>query len=187
MDVILKPTIKELVETMNMSIIQGGITGNHNFDHIFVCGNLLEASGEVDKVVKNLFVKYLYGSLIKYTENPERIVFSSCDDNEVIYGAAIYGLNPMIHTERVSRRTYAVSVQAHPILDKESLLVLVDTENRVDLHFQLKKGSSKTVKIGSETKTRLINQNDPVTTNLQLVGTFERFFADQECVVYASE
>ncbi|KAG2229760.1 hypothetical protein INT48_004764 [Thamnidium elegans] len=183
---ILNPTIKELVETMNMSIIQAGITGNHNFDHIFVSGNLLEASGEVDKVVKDSFVKYLYCSLMKYTENAERIVFSSCNDNEVIYGAAMYGLEPVLHTERVSRRTYAVSVQAHPVLTKELPLVIVDTEKQVDLHFQSKKGSSKTIKMGSETKTRLINQNDPVTMNLQLVGTFERFFADQECVVYAT-
>lgn len=172
---------------MNMSIIQAGITGNYNFDHIFVIGILLEASGEVDKVVKDLFVKYLYGSLIKYTVSAKRIMFSSCNDNEVIHGAAMYGLNPMLHTERVSRRTYAVSVQAHPVLTKESASVIVDTENQVDLHFQSRKGSSKTIKIGSETKTRLINQNDPVTMNLQLVGTFERFFADQECVVYASK
>lgn len=183
----MKPTIEELVETMNMSLIQAGITQNYYFDHVFVSGNLLEASENVNEEVKKLFVRYLFRSLFRNIADEKRIKFSKCDNNEVIYGAAMYSLDPELYTERVSRRTYAVSLQAHPVLTDELPLILANTENHVDLHFQLKKGSPETIKVDSETKIRLINQNDKVTMDLQSVGTFERFFADEECLVYASK
>ncbi|KAG2229767.1 hypothetical protein INT48_004771 [Thamnidium elegans] len=110
------------------------------------------------------------------------VKFSDCNGDEVISGAAMYGLDPELHTERVSRRTYAVSVQARPVRTDQLPLILTDTEKHVDIHFQSKKGSHETIKVKPETKIRLINQNDPVTMSLQSVSTFERFFLQTKSV-----
>lgn len=186
---ILKPALKELLETMNMHMIQSGITRDFTwFQNIFIFGTLVEATNDVDEFIKKFVNDWIFDSLPGMLKKKEDIIFTVCNGNEVINGTAMYGLDTTLYMERISRRTYAVSVQAHPFLiDSQIETPLANTEEIIVLHFQSKKESSETNKIDPTTKTILINQNDRVTMDIQSTGTFERFFVDQDCIVYASK
>lgn len=100
--------------------------------------------------------------------------------SEVIYGAAFYGLYPTIYTQRISRRTYAISVVAYNNMIEKK---------RVDLYHQPKSGSSMIDIIPTEIMPFfvLIKKGGKVSAEVQTIGTFKRFFAKEDCIVYASK
>lgn len=186
---ILKPALKELLETMNMHMIQSGITRDYTrFHNIFVFGTLVEATVDADEHIKRYIKDWIFESLPGMLKKKDNILFTICNGNEVINGAAMYGLDTTHYMERISRRTYAVSVQAHPIsIDTQMATPLANTQENVTVHFQSRRESSETNRIDPATKTTLIKQHDRVTMDIQSIGTFERFFVDQDCIVYASK
>lgn len=186
---ILIPALKKLLETVNMDMIQSGITQDYTgFHNLFFFGTLIQATDDINTFIKAFIKGWMYDSLPGMLKSKDDILFTICNNNEVINGAAIYGLDTTLYMERISRRTYAVSVQAHPFsIDSQTSMPLANTKENIPVHFQSRKGSSETKKIGPTTKIKLIEQKDRVTMEIQSIGTFERFFVDQDCIVYASK
>lgn len=175
---VLKPTIQELMENINMHIIQAGMTRRYKLNNIFIFGAFVEASRSIQKLIEKTTIDYLARSL--GIDKKEDILFTNCNGNEVINGTAMYGLDPTIYTERVSRNTYKVSVVAYSSMN--------NTDNTlVDLHFQPERGSSRTLKVAHEENITLIHKHEPITTDMQSIGTFKRFFVGKDCIVYASK
>ncbi|KAI7895644.1 uncharacterized protein EV154DRAFT_494467 [Mucor mucedo] len=185
---ILKPALIELLETTIMHMIQSGITRDYTgFHNLFFFGTLVEATDDGNNFIKTFIKGWMYDSLPGMLKTKDNILFTICDNNEVINGAAMYGLDTTLYMERISRRTYAISVQAHPFLiDSQTAMPLANTKENTSVHFQSQKESSETNKIDPTTKIKLIKQNDKITMDMQSIGKFERFFVDQDCIVYAT-
>lgn len=176
---ILKPTIKSVVDEIYAHILQANMLQQYILDNVVMLGEFLKASDDLRNIIQNI----TYGEIffIGICKGEKDIIESEedCRGNEVIFGAAIHGLDPTIHTQRIARRTYAVSVIAYNNMYEKKM---------VDLYHQPTSGSSKIDKISTENKPFiLIKKGDKLNAEVQTIGTFKRFFAEEDCIVYASK
>lgn len=148
-------------------------------DNVVMVGEFLDASDDLKTLIQNITHGELF-SLDICNEKKDIIESEEdCRGNEVIFGAAIHGLDPTVHTLRIARRTYAVSVIAYNNMFEK---------REIDLYHQPTSGSSKIDKISIEHKPFiLIHKGDKLTAEVQTIGTFKRFFAKEDCIVYAGK
>lgn len=174
---ILKPTIKSVTEEIYAHILQTNMLQQYTLDNVVMVGEFLDSSDELQNLIQNITHGELFS--LSICNEKQDIIESEegCRGNEVIFGAAIHGLDPTVHTQRIARRTYAVSVIAYNNMFEKKV---------VELYHQPTSGSSKIDKISIEHKPFiLINKGDKLTAEVQTIGTFKRFFAEEDCVVYA--
>ncbi|KAI7891318.1 uncharacterized protein EV154DRAFT_420603 [Mucor mucedo] len=135
-------------------------------------------------------------------------------DTAAMRGAAYYGNYPEIFTERVSRRSYAIQVYGYKrqkfeidiekslskmklrggknvkndIYNEEAANAYSDVNKPVNLYYQSSYNSSLKDSDSLRTPddvTFLISRGDKISAHNQMHGILKRFYAEEECIVYA--
>ncbi|KAI7891303.1 uncharacterized protein EV154DRAFT_464359 [Mucor mucedo] len=144
------------------------------------------------------------------------LVIDNRGDTAAMRGAAYYGNYPEIFTERVSRRSYAIQVCGYErqkfeidteknilemklrggknvkndIYNEEAANAYSDVNKPVNLYHQLSYNSSLKDRNSLRAPgdlTRLISRGDKISERNQMHGILKRFYAEEECIVYASK
>ncbi|KAI7891298.1 uncharacterized protein EV154DRAFT_420532, partial [Mucor mucedo] len=137
-------------------------------------------------------------------------------DIAAMRGAAYYGNYPETFTERVSRRSYAIQVRGYKrqkfeidtekslsemklrggknvkndIYNEEAANAYSDVDRPVNLYYQSSYNSSLKDSDSLRTPddvTFLISRGDKISECNQMHGISKRFYAEEECIVYASK
>ncbi|GAN05319.1 hypothetical protein MAM1_0087c04789 [Mucor ambiguus] len=204
---VFRPAIRDLVSDISRYSTQVDII-NFRMDKIFLIGKLVEAKEETYSFLERVITKSL--SEVLNIGNDLITTSSSINVNTHILGAQIYANEPYSYTERVARKTYVIGLQSYTVKEfkgeiKERIQALKDAdEDNKDkiydleaeyalrdkkgpaLFYQREYNPSLFVPKGPTDSTLLIARGKKVLEQDQVAGIERKFFAHEECLVYAS-
>lgn len=212
LEYVFRPAAKDFASEINRFATQSDMTQRFVLDNIFLSGFLLEASKSNYEFLERIVISNIseiMGIQTKY------ITSSKDNGKEALLGAAIYGNCPTNFTERVARTSYAVNVRAYKIrefeeqakkeIEEEKKKDVKDLKKRiynvesayshisdeiVDLFYQSPHNPSKYTSDFDRKKndlTYLIRRGDKILEKDQKKGIFKKFYAHEDCIVYASK
>ncbi|KAI7886385.1 uncharacterized protein EV154DRAFT_521279 [Mucor mucedo] len=207
------PAIRDLTSAIKCNGMQRNMFRLYDIDNIFLSGFSVEAKKETSDFLERIVIKTLSEAL---SIPRSRICLSDASGKEALLGAAYYGNYPETFTERVSRRSYAIQVCGYKrqkfeidieknisemklkggknvkndIYNEEAANAYSDLDKPVKLYYQSSYNSSSKDSNSlrnPEDVTRLISRGDKITEHNQMHGIVKRFYAEEECIVYASK
>lgn len=204
---VFRPAIRDLVSDISRYCTQVDII-NFRLDNIFLIGKLIEAK----EPTYSFLERVITNSISEVMNIGSEVIITSDNISEKnhILGAQIYGENPDTYTERVARKTYVIGVEAFKvkpfeddfykkkaklnpnddvkdkIYDLEAEYALRGEES-VDLFYQPEFNPSLKEEKGPKDSTLLIPRGKKVLEKDQVAGIEKKFFAHDECLVYASK
>ncbi|CEP07046.1 hypothetical protein [Parasitella parasitica] len=203
---VFRPAIRDLVSDISRYSTQVDII-NFRLDKIFMVGKLVEAKDATYSFLESVITK----SISEVMNVGSELITTSEDINahNHILGAQIYAEDPTTYTERVARKTYVIGIEAFKtqpfedeILEKlERLKKEDDSKDRiydleaeyalkgqepVELFYQPESNPSLKIKKTADDATLLIPRGKKVLEKDQVDGIEKKFFAHEECLVYAS-
>lgn len=204
---VFRPAIRDLASEINRFATQVDMAQRFSFDKIFVSGILVDALPNTYSFIERILTKNLSEVMNILSD-----IITPSEDNgkEALLGAAHYGHHPEDFTERVSRKSYIVNVRAfaprefsqavknelaklktkNEKYDLEAMNALIDETQEVELQHQLAYNPSRkddSLKRGPNQATFLIHRGDKITEKDQMQGISKKFYAERECIVYASK
>lgn len=213
LEYVFRPASRDLASEINRFATQVDMSRLFNFDNIFLSGFLLEAKKEAYSFLEKIVLKNISEVM---NIQIDLITPSTDNGKEALLGAAHYGNHPEDFTERVSRRSYVVKVCAfkrkeftddvkqkiiaienkkerstkHSVYNEEAKNALVDKKKPVSLYHQSFSNPSlknNDFKRAPDNVTFLIYRGDKISEQDQMYGVSKRFYAQEECIVYASK
>ncbi|KAG2205278.1 hypothetical protein INT47_009543 [Mucor saturninus] len=206
------PAIRDLTSAIKRNGMQRNMFRLFDIDWIFLSGFSVEANKETSGFLERIVIKTLSEAL-NYPRS--RICSSAASSKEALLGAAYYGNYPDTFTERVSRRSYAIQVRGHKrekfeinteksisemklkggknvkndIYNEEAANAYSDVDKPVNLYYQsscnLSFKDSNSLRTPDDV-TFLISRGDKISEHNQMHGILKRFYAKEECIVYAT-
>ncbi|KAI9261965.1 hypothetical protein EDC94DRAFT_609376, partial [Helicostylum pulchrum] len=210
---IFRPAVKDFASEINRFATQTDMMQRFSFDKIFLSGTLLEAEKPNYTFLEGIVINNISEVMNIKTEF---ITPSKHNGKEALLGAEIYGNHPKDFTERVARTSYAVNVRAFglkkfelkakkkiekevasedkkdlkkKIYDIESAYGHVNEDEKVDLFYQSPHNPSMyTTDFDrkDDDLTYLIRRGDKILEKNQKKGIFKKFYAKEDCIVYAT-
>lgn len=210
---VFRPATRDLASEINRFATQVDMSRLFNFDKIFLSGFLVEAKEEAYSFLEDIILKNISEVMNIHSE---LIQPSEKNGKEALIGAAHYGNFPEDFTERVSRKSYVIQVRGfkpqefsqevknniakiekknqrnkkNDIYNEEATNALIDQSRKVQLYYQ----SSHNPSLKNDNFIRnptdvtfLIHRGDKISEHNQMHGVSKRFYAQEECIVYASK
>ncbi|KAI7891320.1 uncharacterized protein EV154DRAFT_508716, partial [Mucor mucedo] len=190
------PAIRDLTSAIKCNGMKRNVFRLFDIDGIFLSGFSVDAKKETSDFLERIVIKTLSEAL---SIPRSRICLSDASSKEALLGAAYYGNYPEIFTERVSRRSYAIQVCGYKpkgkknvkndIYNEEAANAYSDVAKPVNLYYQSSYNSSLKDSDSLRTPddvTFLISRGDKISAHNQMHGILKRFYAEEECIVYAS-
>ncbi|KAI8884879.1 hypothetical protein K501DRAFT_332318 [Backusella circina FSU 941] len=202
---VFKITYKELAFNLRRYITERDITSAFRIDNIFLMGTAVESEqAEANDFMFKILAKEITDIVSVDEERIKLVKFNKeSEGQEVLKGVSFYGLNPEKHTQKISRKSYAIHVIA---FEPEKRKVGADDPLKEGEEEELKRTEFEFFK--DETPVPLETQKDNKSTEIQqitdddlvpimekgtdtsyleeLYGINRRFFAKKECLVYAT-
>ncbi|EPB90796.1 hypothetical protein HMPREF1544_02374 [Mucor circinelloides 1006PhL] len=204
---VFRPAIRDLVGDISRYSTQVDII-NFRLDKIFLIGKLVEAKEATYSFLERVIAKSI--SEVLNIGNDFITTSDKIKAENHILGAQIYAKDPTTYTERVARKTYVIGIKSYTvqkfrddirkqikelededkdnkdkIYDLEAEFALRD-EDGPELYYQPEFNPSLKVPKGPEDATLLIARGRKMLEQDQVAGIERKFFAHEECLVYAS-
>ncbi|KAL9557095.1 hypothetical protein MBANPS3_001552 [Mucor bainieri] len=200
---IFRPAIRDLVSDISRYSTQVDII-NFRMDKIFLIGKLVEAKEATYSFLERVITKSI--SEVLNIGNDFITTSEKIKTENQILGAQIFAKDPATYTERVARKTYVIGIESFTIkpFKKEIQAKIKNLKDNKDKIYDLEaeyalrgeKGpalfyqheynpsmfDSKT----PEDSTLLIARGKKVLEQDQVAGIERKFFAHEDCLVYAS-
>ncbi|KAG2231741.1 hypothetical protein INT48_007461 [Thamnidium elegans] len=209
MEYIFLPTAEDLASEITRFISETDMRQHFSFDKILLSGTLLETSTQNYKILERIIINYTSEAM---NINVDYIISSKVDGKEALLGAALYGNQPQIFTERVARTSYAVHVRAFRLKefgkiaekkiekekeiskDKDDLKNKIYSleshyshisDEKVELFYHPRLDAD-TFNCVDDDLSYIIRRGDKVLEKYQSEGILKKFYAKENCIVYAT-
>jgi hypothetical protein len=168
-------------------------------------GTAVESVHEANEFMLKILAKEITDIVSEEEDRFELVKFNDkCEGQEALKGVSFYGLHPEKHTQKISRKSYAIhAVAFKPEKRKKETDIVIPADeegeyDREDIEFFNTNipVALETQKDNESTEIQQIEKDDLVsimemgtsTTYLEeLHGINRRFFAKEECLVYTSK
>ncbi|GAA5801272.1 hypothetical protein HPULCUR_006718 [Helicostylum pulchrum] len=212
LEYVFRPAAKDFASEINRFATQTDMTQRFIYDNILLSGFLLEAKETNYEFLERIVISNISEIMGIQTDYIKR---SADNGKEALLGAAIYGNCPTYFTERIARTSYAVNIRAYKIKEfeeqakkeikdekskkqkdlkkriyaVESAYGHVNEDEKVDLFYQSPHNPSMyTTDFDrkDDDLTYLIRRGDKILEKDQKKGIFKKFYAKEDCIVYAT-
>ncbi|KAI9261963.1 hypothetical protein EDC94DRAFT_694350 [Helicostylum pulchrum] len=212
LEYVFRPAAKDFASEINRFATQTDMTQRFIYDNILLSGFLLEAKETNYEFLERIVISNISEIMGIQTDYIKR---SADNGKEALLGAAIYGNCPTYFTERIARTSYAVNIRAYKIKEfeeqakkeikdekskkqkdlkkriyaVESAYGHVNEDEKVDLFYQSPHNPSMyTTDFDrkDDDLTYLIRRGDKILEKNQKKGIFKKFYAKEDCIVYAT-
>ncbi|KAI8056370.1 hypothetical protein BDF21DRAFT_161924 [Thamnidium elegans] len=207
---ILLPAVKDLAFEISRFATQSDMMQRFSFDKIILSGILLETNISNYKFLERIVIDYISKAM---DINTDLISPSKHNGREALLGAALYGNRPEDFTERIARVSYAVNIRAFGIKefedktkskieeekknskdedDLKNRIYSLESQNsyasdeKVELFYQPYLDTS-TFNCGEDDLSYIIRRGDKILEKHQSEGILKKFYARENCIVYASK